>query len=323
MAATPSENRVLPDLTTRLAANLTLASPILAAAGTFGYGVEAAELADCRRLGALITPTLTLEARPGNPMPRTAEAHAGLLHALGLPNPGLRAFLTERLPGLRALPCPVIVSIAAETPEAWRDLAAELTRAGGAAALELNLTPFPLLAAEHAALPLPDEAEGLAALTTAITVVRATTSLPLLAKLPPVGVEIGAAAKAAEEAGADAINVSQSFPGIAVRLSSRQFRFPGVVGGLSGPCIKPLALYQVWRAAQSTALPIVGTGGVMTAEDALEFFLTGASVVAVGVANLISPSAVARLTDDLTAYLTAHQLPDLTSFIGAARQAKV
>lgn len=298
----PSSNS--PDLTTQIGPRLTLPTPVVAASGTFGYGEEIADLADCGSLGALITPTLTLEAWRGNPMPRTAEASAGLLHAIGLPNPGLDAFLTARLPRLRKLPCPVIVSIAAETPEAWAQLAQRLSQAKGIAALELNLSP-PALPTAGA---YPSESALLETIAAAIAAVRAATARPLIAKLPALGAETGAAAQTAAAAGADAIAVSQAFPAIAVSLSRRAFRFPGIVGGLSGPCIKPLALYQVWRAAQAVTLPVLGGGGIMTGEDALEFFVAGASLVAVGTASLIHPNAIARITADLRAYLQAHRL---------------
>ncbi len=296
-----------PDLTTCLGPKFTLPHPVLTASGAFGYGDELAGLSDPAQLGALITPTLTLQARLGNPVPRSAEASAGLLHAAGLPNPGLEEFLTARLPGLRALPCPVIVSMLGETAQEWRQLAKALTAAGGLAAIELNLTPLQLLAPTSAVFP--SEADLHARIREAVETVRAATALPIIAKLPPVGIEIGAAAQTAERAGADIIAVAQAFPGVAVSLSRRALRFPGAVGGLSGPCIKPLALYQVWRVAGCVALPILGAGGIMTGEDALEFFISGASSIAVGIANLIHPRAVARIVTDLSSYLIQHSLP--------------
>src|SRR5579871_1881322 len=297
-----------PDLTTRLTPTLELASPLLAASGTFGYGDELADLTDGRALGALIAPTLTPQPRPGNAMPRTVEASASLLHATGLPNPGLQAFLTDRLPQMNALPCPIIVSILAETEGEWRQLAADLTAAGGVAALELNLTPLTFLTGEHAGETPPSEAAQLERIAAAVGAVRAATMLPLIAKLPPIGVEVGRAAQVAVETGADVIAVSQAFPGVAVRLSRRRFTLPGVVGGLSGPCIKPLALYQVWRVAQEVKVPILGGGGIMNGEDALEFLMAGASAVTVGVANAIHPDVITRIRTDLLAYMATHSL---------------
>jgi dihydroorotate dehydrogenase (NAD+) catalytic subunit len=296
------------ELTTQIGPRLTLPTPVLAAAGAFGYGSELTDLANPARLGALITPTLTLQPHAGNPMPRTAEATAGLLHAAGLPNPGLEGFVAAILPGLRTLGCPAIASILGTRLEEWTQLAIGLTEAGGLTALELNLTPLPLLCAGYAAEPLPTAAELKMQIADVVSAVRAATVLPLIAKLPATGIETGAAAVCAAAAGADVIAVSQAFPGIAVRLSARKLRFPGVIGGLSGPCIKPLALYQVWRAAQSAGLPVIGSGGIMTGEDALEFFVAGASAVAVGIANTIHPTAIERITSEIDCYLHQHHL---------------
>ncbi len=306
------------DLTTRLTATLTLPSPVLAAAGAFGYGTEVGDLTEGAGMGALITPTLTLAPRPGNPMPRTAEATAGLIHALGLPNPGLETFLRERLPLLRTAPFPVIVSIRGETAAEWTRLAGSLAATGVPVALELNLSPASLWDATRSHEQPLTEAETLAQTEAAVAAVRSTTSLPLIAKLPAVGAEVGAAAQAAERAGADVICVAQAFPAVAMRLSGRKFRLPGVVGGLSGPAIKPLALYQVWRVAQVVRLPILGCGGVMTADDAVEFLLAGASAVAVGIASSIHPATISRIAHDLSVYLTAHHFSSPAELVGLA-----
>jgi dihydroorotate dehydrogenase (NAD+) catalytic subunit len=246
-------------------------------------------------------------------MPRTAEATAGLLHAGGLPNPGLEHFIQEMLPNLSELPCPVIVSLLGETAEEWAQLAAACASAPNIVALELNLTPLPLLAAERAQDLLPTEAEQHSHMTAAIASARAVTDLPLIAKLPAAGVEIGLAAQTAAAAGADVIAVSQAFPGVAVRLNNRKLRFAGVVGGLSGPCIKPLALYQVWRVAQAAGLPVIGSGGIMNGEDALEFCVAGASAVAVGIANMIHPTAIAQITAEIRHYLYQNGLPGIAA----------
>jgi dihydroorotate dehydrogenase (NAD+) catalytic subunit len=287
-----------PDLRVSLGPRLCLATPVVAASGGFGYGDEVCDLTDSALPGALITPTLTLAPRPGNAMPRTAETAAGLLHSLGWPNPGLQPFLSDRLPDLRELGCPVIASIRGETDGEWRAIAAALHAAGGLAGLELNLS----------ALSTDGEAAILREIESGVRAVRAETDLPLLAKLPAANVEIGAAALAAVEAGADVISVAQGFPGVAVRMSTRRFRLPGVAGEVSGPCNKPLALYQVWRVAEAAGCPILASGGIMTGEDALEFLVAGASAVAVGIASSIHPTAIARITSEIREYLEAHQL---------------
>lgn len=310
MSAVPPDNLSPPSLTTLLGTALTLPTPVVAASGTLGFGEEVAEMVDWSRVGAIITPTLTLHPRPGNPMPRTAETSAGLLHALGLPNPGIDAFLTTSLPRMRALPCPVIVSITGATPAEWRSLAEKLADAEGVAALELNLSPMELERAE-----LPTEAALLKRIQVEVAAVRRVTTCPILAKLPSARPEIGAAAQAAVDAGADVIAVAQAFPGVAVQPSSRTFTFPGG-GALSGPCIKPLALHHVGRAQTARRhgmrVPILGGGGIMTAEDALEFLLAGASAVTVGTASLIRPSAISRIVAGLTDYLVSNGLTSLS-----------
>jgi len=305
-------------MTTSLTSSLVLSTPVLAASGTFGYGAEVLDLTDTAELGALITPTLTVDPCPGNPMPRTVEAHAGMLHALGLPNPGLESFIRETVPMLRDRSYPVIVSVWGDETDAWMHLAEALEETGVVAGLELNLMPANMLfTARSGAAPFAESAQ-LETLATTVSAVRCATRLPIIAKLPSMGLEIGMAARVAEEVGADCIAVSQAFPGVAVRLSAGAFRLPGVVGGLSGPAIKPLALYQVWRVAQCVTIPIIGSGGIMTADDALEFLMAGASAVAVGVASLIHPATCASIIQGIRSYMTHNGVEDLNAVVGAA-----
>lgn len=251
-------------------------------------------------------------------MPRSAEASAGLIHANGLPNPGIEAFLAADLPRLRALPCPLFVNMHGETAEEWRILAERLTAAQGVVALELNLTPTSLHSDGFPRGEVPDEAKTLAYIQESLQAVRAASPLPLIAKLPNLGAEIGIASRAAVAAGADAIAVSQAFPAIAMRLSAGRFRLPGVVGGLSGPAIKPLALYQVWRVAQSVAVPVIGTGGVMNSEDALEFLMAGATGVGLGIANLIHPNAGKQVLADIRGWMERNKTTTMRDVIGKA-----
>lgn len=306
-----------PDLTTRIAGTLVMPTPLIAASGTFGYGNEVTDLTDLSGFGALVTPTLTLEPRAGNPPPRTAEVFGGLLHSTGLPNPGLHAFLSEYLPRLYDLPCPLIVSMHADAPEEWARLAGALSGARGIAALEANLTPSPLLFAERAAERMPSEGALAEWIHTAVQRICAVTSLPLIAKLPAAGIDIQTAIEACA-GGIAAVSVGQAFPAVAVHPGRGRFRFPGVVGALSGPAIKPLALYQVWRAVQATNLPVIGGGGVLSLEDALDFFRTGATAVAVGLAGLIHPDTIPRLTGALRHYLNDRQMSDLSVLRGTA-----
>ena len=306
------------EMTTSLTSSLVLRTPVLAASGTFGYGTEVLDLTDVTELGALITPSLTVQPCAGNPMPRTVEAHSGILHALGLPNPGLESFIREIVPVLRDRPYPVIVSMWGEEREEWQCLAEALEETGVVAGLELNLMPANLLFTERSGEILLDESAQLERLAATVTAVRRAATLPIIAKLPSMGMEIGMAARVVEEAGADCIAVSQAFPGVAVRLSASGFRLPGIVGGLSGPAIKPLALYQVWRVAQCVTIPIIGSGGIMTADDALEFLMAGASAVAVGAAGLIHPAACTAITQGIQRYMTHNGVENLSAVVGAA-----
>jgi dihydroorotate dehydrogenase (NAD+) catalytic subunit len=202
---------------------------------------------------------------------------------------------------LRKLQCPVIVSILGESVEEWRDLAASIGSNAGISGLELNLSE----------ILLTGEASILRRIGKTVSAARVATTKPLIVKLPPANVEIGAGARAAAAEGADVIAVSQGFPGVAVRLSARKFRLPGVSGELSGPCIKPLALYQVWRVAESVDLPILASGGIMTGEDALEFLLAGDSAVAVGIASSIHPTAIERITQEIAVYMKQHAVKSI------------
>ncbi len=280
---------------------IEIASPFLAASGTFGWGDSFPEIAP--KPGAIITPTLTLEPRNGNPMPRTVETTAGLLHATGLPNPGLERFLNETLPALNNVGCPLFVSIYGETPAVWQMLAQGLNAAAGIAALELNLLPAQMLFSETARTGHDTQTLQQNALDT-ISLVRTIWSGTLIAKLPPFGLGIGAFARQAELRGADVLALNQGFPGYAVKGSSGAARLANDVGILSGPCIKPLALYQVYEVAQSVSCPIIGGGGVMNLEDAREFLAAGATAVSLGIATLVHPSAIAKLTQEWQASLT-------------------
>ena len=308
------------DLSIRLTPTCTLSSPVLIASGSLGFADTIEGAVDLEGAGAFITPTLTLLSRQGNPMPRTVEVSAGLIHANGLPNPGLSAFVQEDLPRLLSLPCPLIVSIHGESREAWQALAGRLSAIQGIVGLELNLTPTSLHSDGFRYGDVPNEAEALQYIAESLKSVRAVTSLPLIAKLPNIGAEIGAASRAAVEGGADVIAVSQAFPAVAIRLGGSQFRLPGVVGGLSGPAVKPLSLYQVWRVAQSVSVPIIGTGGVMCGEDALEFLMAGATAVGVGTANFIHPNASSQILLEIRAWMERSGVREVAALAGLANK---
>ncbi|BCW95186.1 MAG: dihydroorotate dehydrogenase [Fimbriimonadales bacterium] len=299
-----------PDMQAALG-RLTLRNPIMVAAGTFGYGVEYRDLVDLSELGAVVTRSLTLTPRMGNPPPRVAETPAGMLNAIGLQNDGVDAFIIETLPRLREAGATVIASVAGETLEEYVQVAAKLSRAEGVAALELNLS-------------CPNQARGgmefgvQPELTAqVVAAVRQATDLPLIAKLSPNGGEIAPAAQAAVAAGAEAICLINTLLGVAVDAHRRQFRLASKVGGLSGPAVKPIAQYHLWRVRQSLPdTPLIGVGGVSSAEDAIEFILLGAHAVQIGTANYVQPTIALEIVQGLRDYLTTHGFPSVDAIRG-------
>jgi dihydroorotate dehydrogenase (NAD+) catalytic subunit len=292
-------------------AGLTLQNPIMPASGTFGFGEEYAPFIDLNRLGALVVKTITLHPTPGNPPPRLMESYCGLLNSVGLQNPGLEVFLREKLPYLRQYRPPLIVSIAGRTMEEYAELATRLSEAKGIAALEVNIS-------------CPNVKEGgivfgtvpaMAARVTAI--VKEHTHLPVIVKLTPNVTDITAIARAVEDAGAGAIALINTLQGMAIDIEKRRPALANIVGGLSGPAIKPVALYAVWRVARAVKVPVIGMGGIMTARDAIEFLLAGASAVAVGTATLVNPGAIMEIIAGLENYLAEQGLEDVRELIGA------
>ena len=310
-----------PNLQVRLG-SLTLANPVLVAAGTFGYGLEFARAVRLERLGAVVTKTLTRQPRDGNPPPRLVETPSGMLNAVGLQNVGLETFLREKLPRLRACRVPIIVSILGESPEDVEAMVQTLDRAEGVAAIELNLSCPNVYRGQGGLLeenPTPHlmVAQEADATFTMVQRARAHTAKPLIAKLSPDVTDLVPIAQAAERAGADALSLSNTFQGMSLNPTTRRSRLGSMTGGLSGPAIRPLAVYRVWYTAQTIRVPIIGLGGIVRAEDALEFILAGASAVAVGTANFANPAAPLRVLRGLEQYLTVHRLASLEALRGA------
>jgi dihydroorotate dehydrogenase (NAD+) catalytic subunit len=296
---------------------LTLDNPVLAAAGTFGYGLEFARTVRLERLGGLITKTLTLQPRAGHPPPRLVETPAGMLNAVGLQNVGLDAFLREKLPALRDVRVPLIVSVLGESAEELTRMARALDGAEGVAALELNLSCPNLRRSEADGRRVSLVAHEPDAVAGMVAAARAATRKPLLAKLSPDVTDLVPIARAAERAGANALTIGNTFVGMSLDPARRRSRLGAVTGGLSGPAIRPLAVYRVWYTAHSVSLPIIGLGGIVRAEDAVEFFLAGASAVAVGTANFADPGTPLRVLDGVTRYLSRHRLQSLQELRGA------
>lgn len=291
---------------------LTLKNPILSASGTFGYGQELAPFVDLSQLGGIVCKTVTRYPRAGNPPPRTCETPAGILNAIGLQNVGIEKFLSEKLPFLREFDTPIIVNIAGESVEDFAFLARTLSQQIGVSAIELNIS-------------CPNVAHGLdfatdPALTEdVVSHVRAATHLPILTKLSPNVTDITVIARAAERGGSDILSLVNTFVGMAIDTRTRRPRLSNIGGGLSGPAIRPLALRAVFRCAQAVKIPLVGIGGIMNANDAIEFFLAGASAVQIGTANFVQPRATLDILDDLKTYMETNRIAHFTELIGAIR----
>jgi len=291
-------------------AGIELANPVLAASGPFGFGDEMRSLVNFRRLGAFVTKSITLHPRPGNPPPRLVPTPAGMLNAIGLENPGLEEFLARHWPALRRLGIPVIVSIAGHTVEEFVALAARLEEVDGVAGIEVNVS-------------CPNVEDGLIfgtdreLLSRLIRRVRAATRLPLIVKLTPNVGDIVSLARAAEEAGADALSLINTLLGMAVDVHTRRPALGGTVGGLSGPAIRPIAVRMTWEVSRAVRIPVVGMGGITKAEDALEFLIVGATAVAIGTAILHNPRVVDEVVEGLLRYLRAHGLRGIREVIGS------
>ena len=298
-----------PDLSVEVA-GIRMKNPVMTASGTFGYGKEFEGYLDPNRLGAIVVKTITVKPRPGNPPPRVVETPAGMLNAIGLQNVGLEAFLREYLPYLRQFSPPLIVNIAGGAIEEYEVLASQLSQVEGVAGIELNVS-------------CPNLADGLVfgtdphLLSFLVKRVRQVTRLPLLVKLTPNVTDIVLMARSAVEAGADGLSLINTLLGMAIDIETRRPKLANVTGGLSGSAIKPVALRMVYRVAQAVKVPIVGIGGIMAAEDALEFLIAGARAVAVGTANFVDPASCVQILEGIEAYLRRHQIARLRDLIGA------
>jgi dihydroorotate dehydrogenase (NAD+) catalytic subunit len=297
-------------------AGIKMKNPVMTASGTVGFGEELADYQDLSGLGALVLKTVTWEPRAGNRPPRIAETPAGVLNAVGLQNPGVDALVREVLPRLAHLETPVIVSIAGETEEEYARLAARLDGQAGIAALEVNISCPNVKAGGMAFGSRPETAAAV------IRKVKQNTGLSVIAKLSPNVTDIRTIAQATAEAGADALSLINTLAGMVIDIERRRPLLGNLSGGLSGPAIRPVAVRAVWQVYQAVNLPLIGMGGIMTAEDALEFILAGARAVAVGTANLVDPGATGAVIAGLTRYLEARGIADLNELVGAAQEVR-
>jgi dihydroorotate dehydrogenase (NAD+) catalytic subunit len=290
---------------------LHLANPVMTASGTFGYGAEFINLVDLQRLGALVVKGISLEPRPGNPPPRIVETPCGMLNAIGLENVGLDRFIHQKMPFLRTSRSRIIVNILGDSIDEYALLAEKLTQVAGVDGLEVNIS-CPNV--KQGGVAFGTDPRMAAAVTRAV---RRATGLPLIIKLSPNVSDIQAMARAAAEEGADAVSLINTLLGMAIDLRTRRPRLANVVGGLSGPAIKPVALRMVWQVAQAVRIPVIGIGGIMTAEDALEFIVAGAHAVQVGTANFINPEAAGEIVDGISNYLQVQNIASLTELRGS------
>ncbi len=291
-------------------AGLKLKNPLMPASGTFGYGEEFAPYLDLNQLGAIVTKGLSLNPKAGNPTPRIAETVSGMLNAIGLQNVGVDAFIRDKMPFLEQFDSPVIVNFFGNTQKEYAEVAARLNDVPGVAALEMNIS-------------CPNVKQGGIVFGTdpraafdVITTVRKRLNKPLIVKLTPNVTDIRITAKAAEDAGADAISLINTLTGMSVDVRTRKPRIANVIGGLSGPGIRPVAVRMTHQVVQTVKIPVVGIGGIMRAEDALEFLIVGATAVQVGTANFVDPNAMQTILADLEAFCVEQGVADINDLIG-------
>ena len=301
-----------PDLSVQLG-KLRLKNPVMVCSGTFGYGEECSDFYDPSELGAVVTKSITLDERAGNPPPRIVETPAGILNSIGLENVGVDRFIKEKLPFLRTLKTVRIVSIAGSTREEYVKIVKRLGAAEGIDAFEVNISCPNVKEGGIAFGAFPSAA---AALTAAV---RRVTDLPLVVKLTPNVTDIVEIARAVVEAGADILSLVNTFRGMAIDVETRQPALGEATGGLSGPAIKPLALYHIFRVSCELDVPVIGMGGIASGNDALEFVFAGAHAVAVGTANFVDPFTPLRVVERFMEYCHAHGIGEFRSLIGAAK----
>jgi dihydroorotate dehydrogenase (NAD+) catalytic subunit len=301
-----------PNLTVDIG-GLVLRNPVMPASGTFGYGEEYAELVDLEKLGAIVTKGLSLKPKTGNPTPRIAETPAGMLNAVGLQNVGIDVFVRDKIPFLRGVNTPVIANFFGNTLEEYGEVARKLSDVPEVAAAELNIS-------------CPNVKQGGIVFGTdpraaaeVITLVRRNFSGPLIVKLTPNTTDITMVARAAVEAGADALSCINTLTGMSIDVFQRRPRLANVTGGLSGPAIRPVAVRMVYQVVQAVKVPVIGIGGIVEVEDALEFLIAGATAVQVGSANFVNPGTMADLVNGIEAFCVQQGIEDIRELIGSLR----
>jgi dihydroorotate dehydrogenase (NAD+) catalytic subunit len=291
-------------------AGVKFSNPVLVASGTFGYGEEYNELIDLSRLGGIVTKSITLNPREGNPPPRTAETPSGMLNAIGLANVGVDRFIQEKLPFLRRLKTKVIVNVAGSNIEEYVEVVKRLSLCKGIDMLEINISCPNVTEGGLAFGAHPESAHA------CIDQIKKHTPFPLIAKLSPNVTDIVEIAEAVQDAGADAVSLINTLIGMSIDVETRKPILGNITGGLSGPAIKPVALAMVWKVTSTIKLPVIGIGGIFNTQDALEFFLAGASMIQVGCANFVDPQTSVRIVNQLNEYLKEKRKEKITDLVG-------
>ena len=298
-----------PDMSVNIG-SLKLENPVMTASGTFGYAREFENLMNLHRLGAVIVKGISLNPRPGNPPPRIVETACGMLNAIGLQNVGVDRFIREKMNYLAGLNIPVIVNILGDSIEEYEEITSRLQGVPGVAGIEVNIS-CPNV--KKGGVAFGTDPKMAAKVTGAV---KAKSRVPVMVKLSPNVSNIATIALAVEEAGADSVSLINTLIGMAIDLKTRKPALANVIGGLSGPAIKPVALRMVYEVAKKVSIPIIGIGGIESAEDALEFMLAGATAVQVGTANFVNPRASEDVVDGIVDYMTREKIPSLDSIIG-------
>ncbi len=297
-----------PELRVKLG-GLPLRNPIMTASGTFGYGAEFADFVDLDALGGIVVKGVSLHPKAGNPPPRVVETSCGMLNAIGLENGGVDSFIKEKIPFLAKLHCAVVVNILGDTIEEYCRLAEILSAEDGIDAIEVNIS-CPNV--KHGGVAFGTDAKMVHAVTKNVC---AHSTKPVFIKLSPNVTDIVSMAVAAEQGGATAVSLINTLLGMAIDVKTRKPKLANVVGGLSGPAIKPIAVRMVWQVARQVKIPVIGIGGIATVEDVIEFLLAGATAVQVGTANLVTPSISGKLVAGLEKYLADNEIPSIGRLI--------
>ncbi len=285
----------------------------MTASGTFGYGEEYAPYLDLNQLGAIVVKGLSLEPRTGNPPPRIMETPCGMINAVGLQNVGVRAFIRDKLPFLRQFDTPLIANIYAESVDEFPVLAGILSEAQGVHALEVNIS-CPNV--KKGGIAFGTDPEMAAEVTRRV---KDATDLPVIVKLTPNVTDIAIIAQSVEAAGANAVSLINTITGMSVDVDKRMPHLKNITGGLSGPAIKPVALRMVWQVVNRISIPVIGLGGIMTAEDALEYLIVGARAVQVGTANFVNPQVIPEIVEGIVKYLEKHEMACIDELIGSLK----